>query len=343
MSSSPPDLTLVHNAAAEPPAEPRPLAPPLVSVIIPCRNAASWLPRSLASIGWTDAVEVVVVDDGSTDGTADMLAALAAKEPRIVVVPGPCKGPGAARNRGIAVACAPFVAFLDADDRWRMDKLELQLALHVATPELGFSFTDYRHVTGSGEDRGGCFAYWRHFGMRHAGKAGAFLLGRDALAQLYAENVVGTSTVIARTDLLRAVGGFDETLGQTEDWDLWLRLAARAPVGCIPRVLMDYTMHRAGNLSGNQAVRVQAMGLTASRHREAAHAQRPAAVRICKARMAVAEAELAEKQGHWWRAAYLRANACRRDLSWRALRECAAALRQAVRLPARVALRMRMA
>ncbi len=100
--------------------------------------------------------------------------------------------------------------------------------LHHAHPQIGFSFTDCRHVTPAGEDRGGGFAFRPRFHARHGRRKAPFLLGKDGLAQLYAENVVGTLTVIARTDMLCASGGFDETLPSTEDWELWLRLAARA-------------------------------------------------------------------------------------------------------------------
>ena len=174
-----------------------------------------------------------MVDDGSTDGTAELLERLCAADPRLRVLLGPCRGPSAARNHALGQVRAPLIAFLDADDRWRLDKLEAQLALHAAHPGIGFSFTDYRHVTVDGEDRGPCLGFWPRFAARHAGRDEPFLLGPDALAQLYAENVVGTSTVIVRTALLRELGGFYDRLGSAEDWDLWLRLAARA-VGAVP-------------------------------------------------------------------------------------------------------------
>ncbi|MFZ4406241.1 MAG: glycosyltransferase family A protein, partial [Paracraurococcus sp.] len=187
---------------------------PECSVVIPARNAAPWLEATIASIGTEAAVEILVVDDGSTDGTAAILARLAAADPRIVPLAGPRRGAAAARNAALAAAAAPLIAFLDADDRWRPGKLSAQLALHAAHPGLGFSFTDYRHVTEAGEDRGTCFEYWPGFRARHGAWLESFVLGKDGLAQLFAENVVGTSTVVARSGLLRGLGGFDETLKQ---------------------------------------------------------------------------------------------------------------------------------
>lgn len=304
---------------------------PALSVVIPARDAAHWLPRALASIGAAPEIEILVVDDGSTDGTAALLARFGAADPRLLVLPGPGRGPAAARNAAIAVARAPLVAFLDADDRWRLDKLAAQMELHAARPGLGFSFTDYRHVTAEGGDRGPCFGFWGRFSARHAGQAGGFVLAADAMAQLFAENVVGTSTVIARTDLLRALGGFDETLRQGEDWDLWLRLAALAPVGCVPRVLADYTMHRAGNLSNDPAARLAGVRLVAARHLAAVRRIDAGAARVCAARLMVAAAEAEDGAGRRLRAGLLRLGALARQPSRRLVRETAAGFWGALR------------
>lgn len=147
---------------------------PAISVVIPTRNARRWLAQSIASIGGDAGVEVIVVDDGSSDGTDAFLAKLAAADPRIVVLPGAGRGAAAARNRAIAAARAPLVAFLDADDRWRLDKLRIQAALHAAQPEIGFSFTDYRHRKPDGRLGGGCFAFWPGFAARHGARGEAF-------------------------------------------------------------------------------------------------------------------------------------------------------------------------
>jgi GT2 family glycosyltransferase len=299
---------------------------PEISVIIPTRNARRWLPHAIASVGADERIEILVVDDGSTDGTDAFLAGLARADSRFVVLAGPRRGAAAARNRAIEAARAPLVAFLDADDRWRLDKLLVQAALHAERPQIGFSFTDYLHRKPDGRLGGGCFAFWPGFAARHAGREEGFVLGADALAQVYAENVVGTSTVMARTALLRAVGGFDETLRQAEDWDLWLRLAARAPVGCIPAALAEYRQHRPGNLSAAGSERARAMRVVAERHAPAVQALDRGALRACRSRLLVAEAEAASAAGARLRSAALRLVALGATPSRRLAREFAAAV-----------------
>nr|WP_294527609.1 glycosyltransferase family A protein [uncultured Rhodopila sp.] len=281
---------------------------PEVSVIIPTRDALQWLPAAIESIGAYAGAEILVVDDGSTDGTLAWLGELAVADPRVRFMHGSRTGPSRARNLAIGAVRAPLVAFLDADDRWLPGKLQAQLALHRAHPEIGFSFTDYRHVTTGSQHRGGCFAYWPRFAARYGTAKESFLLDRP-IATLYAENVVGTSTVIARTDLLQQVGGFNTGLASAEDWDLWLTLARRAPVGAVPQVLADYLIHRPGNLTGRMDLRVMAMRLIAERHRAAALTEDPTADNGFKARIYAARAEIAEAGGQRFRSVALRARA----------------------------------
>ncbi len=303
---------------------------PVLSVVIPARNVAGYLPASIGSIG-PGRYEILVVDDGSTDATPQVLAELAAADPRLRVLPGPAQGPSAARNLAIAAARAPLVAFLDADDAWRPGKVSAQLAVHRAIPALGFSFTDYRHVSPEGEDRGTCFEYWPGFAARHARSPRAFRLGQDALAQIFAENVVGTSTVMARTQALRDVQGFNAHLGNAEDWDLWLRLAAAAPVGCLKLVGTDYLMHRPGNISNDAPRRAAALREVAGCYRDMARAQNPAAVRRCDARLLAAEAEARIAAGQPWRATLKQCRALLRQPHARAAKHAAAMLLRALR------------
>ena len=128
---------------------------PLVSVVTPAWNAAATLPATLASVlaqtrpDW----ELLVADDGSTDASPAIAAAWAARDPRIRPLPGPRQGPAAARNRAIRAARGRFLAFLDADDCWRPEKLARQLAF-MEREKSAFSFTAYRRVDAAGRDLG---------------------------------------------------------------------------------------------------------------------------------------------------------------------------------------------
>lgn len=212
---------------------------PRLSVVIPARNALRWLPGAIASIGGRADTEILVVDDGSTDGTGEYLRSIARSDRRIRPLAATAEGPAAARNSGIAEARAPMVAFLDADDRWRRGKIAAQLELHRLNPDLAFSFTDHRRFAEDGGKLPGGLARCPVFAARHAMQREGFVLDRDAQARIYAEPLVATSTVMASTALLRAVGGFNEQLRRAEDWDLWLHLAACGPVGCLPASLAD--------------------------------------------------------------------------------------------------------
>ena len=129
---------------------------PAVSVITPAWNAAATLEATIASVAaqtfpdW----EMLVADDGSTDATAAIAAAWAARDPRVRPLPGPGReGPAGARNRAIRAARGRFIAFLDADDRWRPEKLARQLAF-MAAEAAPFSFTAYRREDAAGRDLG---------------------------------------------------------------------------------------------------------------------------------------------------------------------------------------------
>lgn len=210
---------------------------PLVSVVIPAWNSADTLPRAIDSVlaqTW-EAREIIVVDDGGTD---DSLAVLAVYGDRLRVISQANGGPGAARNRGLSEARGRYVAFLDADDHWLPEKLERQVALLEAHPELGFCST----ATAVVDTRGGQVRDWPCW------KAAEPLL--ETLFMRSATVSGSTSGVLARRELLLEAGGFDERLRGFEDPDLWIRLAARAGYACIPEVL-TVVVRTPNSVSGN--------------------------------------------------------------------------------------------
>jgi glycosyltransferase involved in cell wall biosynthesis len=199
-------------------------AAPTVSVVIPAYNAAWCVGKAIDSVLAQDFrdFELIVVDDGSTDDTA---AVLAGYGEAIRVVHKPNGGLSSARNAGITAARGEFVAFLDADDWWLPSKLSRQVALMRARPELGFSSTCARVE----DPQGRLVNLWAC--ARWQGSFLVHLFGSAA-------DVAGSgSAVIARRELFASVGGFDETLRSLEDIDMWMRLAAVSEYACIDEPL----------------------------------------------------------------------------------------------------------
>ena len=199
---------------------------PEVTVVVPTRNRRDVCRETLrAVLGQRDvSLEVVVVDEGSTDGTCGMITALDDDRVRVVRHDLP-RGLPAARNVGTAAATAPWVAWCDDDDLWAPDKLRAQLAALRAT----------------GARWSVCGAVLVDPQLRVIGHQPAPDAATIAAA-LRRDNVVpgGGSGVVAEVALVRDAGGFDEALVSCEDWDLWLRLAARDAPAVVDRPLVKY-------------------------------------------------------------------------------------------------------
>src|ERR1700731_2249461 len=168
----------------------------------------------------TEAFELIVVDDGSTDETAEHLMRLG-KPIRIELIEH--SGPAAARNCGVALAEAPLIAFLDSDDRWAPTKLEGQLAFMHANPACAISQTDEIWVRNGRRVNPG---------VRHRKRAGDIFI--DSLRTC----LISMSATIMRTDLFRSLGGFDEAMLAAEDYDLWLRILIDHEAGLLDEPLV---------------------------------------------------------------------------------------------------------
>jgi len=202
-----------------------------VSVIIPCHNAERFIEDALRSVLWQTHADTIaiVVDNGSTDRTAEIAEGFG---PRVTVIRQPGKsGPSAARNAALAAADGGAVAFLDGDDCWHPEKIARQLAYLEAHPACGVVHTAVRHINAAGQEieRPGGRIPWR-------------IADGDCLGDLLAHNTITTSTVLVRREAL-GTDRFPEDLRAGEDWDLWLRLAARTRVGYLAEALTDYRVH----------------------------------------------------------------------------------------------------
>jgi glycosyltransferase involved in cell wall biosynthesis len=202
---------------------------PNVSVIIPAYNAERYIAdtvRSALGQSYGD-LEVIVVDDGSTDGT---LACLAPFGDRIRVKAQANGGVATARNGGVAIARGQWVAFLDADDLWLPHKLEQQL--NGSTAPLIYS--DRFNIG----ERGSLPELQSNVTRMHGGDVFLHLLREG--------NFITNTSVVMRRDLFEKMGGFYTGLNGTEDWDLWIRVAERHAIGFIPEPLVRYRFHSGG-------------------------------------------------------------------------------------------------
>jgi GT2 family glycosyltransferase len=218
---------------------------PLVSVIVPAHNAARYLPAALASVlaQAYRPVDIVVVDDGSTDGTSELIRTH--PEARYVRLAN-ARGPAAARNEGIRQAKGSYIAFLDADDLWPPNKLGRQVAFLEAHPDVALLFGNARRFSDDGWTEPSLFERYRYT----AAFFGHEWRVVDPLAKLVRENFIPTGTVLARKDCLEEAGLFDERFLRAEDWDLWLRVALRCELAYSAEVWKLKRVHSA-NLSGN--------------------------------------------------------------------------------------------
>ena len=185
-----------------------------VSVIIPTHNRIRTLPRALDSVlAQTRAIdEIIVVDDGSTDSTADLVLE---NYPEVTLLQQPNRGVSAARNHGIREATSDWIALLDSDDRWLPTKLEAQFALVEQCPDHRLCHTEEIWI------RNGKRVNQMH---KHR-KSGGYIY-----SQCLPLCVISPSSALLHRTLLEDVGLFDETLPACEDYDLWLRICAREPV-----------------------------------------------------------------------------------------------------------------
>jgi glycosyltransferase involved in cell wall biosynthesis len=229
---------------------------PAITVVIPVHNRAGTVGRAIRSIlsQTFQNFEIVIVDDGSSDGSA--MAAQAIGDPRIVIVRHERNlGASAARNSGIRAGSAPFVAFLDSDDEAFPARLERQLSVFERSGErVGLVYCGAERVLEGGE-------IIRDIPTNRS----------DLARVLLTTNVIGgTSVGMVRRCVLDAIGGFDEQLQYTEERDLWLRISQNADVRCIPEVLVRIAQQtRQGRLSWNVEAVSRGREMFCRKHRNA--------------------------------------------------------------------------
>ena len=211
-----------------------------VSVVIPAYNQARFVAQAVESVlaQTMPAAEVIVVNDGSTDETAAVLDQF---QTPVRVLTQQNQGVSRARNAGVAASSGDAVAFLDADDAWKPNKLAAQVELLEGNPELGLVHCGVEQIDSHGQVLG------HHLDGMQGWVFEEMLLFRRSVI------LGGGSGVMLRRELFEELGGFDPSLSTSADWDFYFRAARRRPVGFVPEPLLQYRLHGA-NMHGNVAL-----------------------------------------------------------------------------------------
>ena len=205
---------------------------PLISVIIPAFNVAEFVRDAVMSVlnqTWHH-LELIAVDDGSTDSTLEVLRSI--DDSRLRVLSQNNRGSSAARNTGVEASHGDLIAFLDGDDLWSRSKLEEQVRILRTFPNLDLVFCRSRIINEAGHD---------------TRRRSIAVAGSVSLRDLMRENVVNNgSAVLLRRTALEQVGLFDVNLPSCVDYDMWLRIASlrNENIYCIPNCLTDYRMRK---------------------------------------------------------------------------------------------------
>ena len=190
-----------------------------ISAIIPTYNRTDFVLQAIQSIQkqTVQVKEIIVVDDGSTDGTKELL-----KDEDIVYIQQENSGVSSARNRGIKEAKYEWIAFLDSDDIWNEQKIEEHVSLHVKHPHIKASFSDELWI------RNGKIVNKK----KHLRKEEPTFLNSLRTCK------IGASTFFAHKDIFEDIGLFDESLKACEDYDLWLRILQKYTIKLIKKELI---------------------------------------------------------------------------------------------------------
>ena len=226
---------------------------PLVSIIIPAYNSEKYIAETLTSV-LSQAyrpIEIIVVDDGSTDKTAKILKGCQtdktneSSEINLTYIYQQNSGPSKARNTGIKAAKGEYIAFLDADDLWTKTKLEKQVNYMTNNSDVSLVFGDMSVFDSKGIIIDSSF---KKYGYPQCDEGRKVL---NAFENLLERNYISTGTVFLKKGCFNKAGYFDESIRHGEDYDLWLRVSLMYEIGCIPEVLRLKRMHDS-NLSKSE-------------------------------------------------------------------------------------------
>jgi glycosyltransferase involved in cell wall biosynthesis len=248
-------------------------------VIIPTFNRASLVSGAINSVlgqSYRD-FELIIIDDGSTDDTE---RAVRRYGNRILYHRQTNRGVAAARNAGIEVSRGEYLCFLDSDDLWKAEKLQVQVAFADAHPGYALIATEIS-------------PFDRHGAVAGRAKSRMYRIANGMVAeQLLFANWIQTSTVLVRAHCLKEVGGFDEEVGNFgEDWLAWMRMASRYPIYFLPQPLVLYRVHEETLTSHQPEAQYQGLMLILARLGSLPQFQaKPELLKVAKYRIALGRA-----------------------------------------------------
>jgi glycosyltransferase involved in cell wall biosynthesis len=206
------------------------MIPGRVSVLMPCYNVAKYVDTAIESLrGQTyEEIEIIAVDDGSTDDTAEHLERQAAADSRVHVFHRANGGPSAARNSGIRHVTGEFVCFLDGDDIYLPDKIARQVEFLREHAQVDLVYSDF---------------YWGDADLAPVELTAPRVPYSDMVEAMAMRNWLGVHATLFRRTMMDAVGEFDESFRMAEDWDYWIRCARVGAFGYLPGAMTIYRTH----------------------------------------------------------------------------------------------------
>ncbi len=216
----------------------------LVSVIVPVFNRQDYVAETIESIvkQTYKNIEIIIINDGSTDDSEKIIRTFQSQYPDAInIIDQQNQGQVKARNNGLKIARGEFIAFLDSDDVWALDKIEKQIPLFTDKVGLIYSGVEYIDTWGNA--------------------IGSEQCDQDIKGAVYERLIVKNrmtgGTVIVKNEALKKVGLFDETLEAAENWDLWIRVTQFYEVDFVDEALLKYRKH-SGNMSSNNTLMLDA-------------------------------------------------------------------------------------
>lgn len=253
----------------------------MVSVIVPVYNGARYLKESVeTALAQThENLQIIIINDGSTDGSGEIAEELRRTDDRVIVVHQENRGLSAARNTGLDYVEGEFVNFLDADDWLFENKIEVQLAALTEAPDYGLAYSDYV--------------------KRHESEEFQVARGIPPLPfprLLVYRNWFAPMVPLVRTSLIKEVGQFDTSMRASEDWDYWFRCAQHTEFLYVPGILAAYRLHDS-QMTKDRSRMVEGQQKFASKHLRSD----PSQLRAFRTYHHMSNARHAKATGQFWR------------------------------------------